>query len=537
MFGAMLAGHLLRKIPTKNGLWFTGKCLVFGQIMNAHRKINMPIRQTSPEGAAAPEATFDTSPPFEPVSVQPDKLRETLTRYAKERKELVQQVSSSYCEIEQLKTSLREERDTRGQLEEKLKDLMSAGIEHVRHEISGEPAPTDANAAALKKQVELQESQLREALAELDKVRAALAAGKSTSGKGSEELQSRVTETEAKLQLVTKDFEKQSAEVLRLQSERQLLAKANDELETRLTTYKGRDAAHQTELAEAERRVRDGVGTLARVTADLERERADRKRIDERAASLTAQVEAMHGQLRQHLESERENQSKSARLETDLRDREATVTLLQADLQKATIDLKLSEEQLKTTAQMSKEFEDSLRIFEEAKQVFQRTEQQLTSRVEADAKALAEAEAALQREIANREEMAKTLEGVQRQLKEETERSALELSRLQAAVEVERLDRKQLEGKAVHSRFISIDSARADRVLLARLRSRTSEPMEELLRSTRRLLENELPEDRKKLVETVLEQALLLKSNLQEASGQPGTGQPASEPPSVEKAA
>ena len=107
---------------------------------------------------------------------------------------------------------------------------------------------------------------------------------------------------------------------------------------------------------------------------------------------------------------------------------------------------------------------------------------------------------------------------MQQQLQQETEKSTIELSRLQAAVEVEKLERKQVEGKAIHSRYVANDSARADRVLLARLRSRTGEPMEELLRSTRRLLENDLPENQKKLVETVLEQALLLKSNLHEAS-------------------
>jgi chromosome segregation ATPase len=487
--------------------------------MNAHRKQNMPIRQSKPDGestAADSTLTVDVPPPFQPVSVQPDKLRETLTRYAKERKQLVQQVSESYCEIEQLKTALRQEKETRQQLEEKLKDVMTAGIEHVRHEISGDSAAQEANIAALKQQIEERDSQLRESTARLEEAKTALAAGKGAPAKESEQLQTR--ETEARLQSVTNDFEKQSGELLRLQSERQLLAKTNDELETRLHTYKDRDTAHQTELAEAERRVRDGVGTLARVTADLERERADRRRIEERGVSLAAQVESMHGQLRQHLESERENQNKIARLETELRERETTVTQLQSDLQKTAIDLSLAEEQLKTTAQMSKEFEDSLRIFEEARQVFLRTEEQLTSRVETSGKALSEAEAKLQTEAGARVELAKALEELQRQLEQETEKSALELSRLQAAVEVEKLQRKQLEGTAVQARYASIDSARADRVLLARLRTRTRGPMEELLSSTRRLLENDLPEDRKKLVETVLEQALLLKSNFHGAS-------------------
>jgi hypothetical protein len=400
--------------------------------------IDRDAENTEPQNDPVPATT-----PFPPASVQPDKLKETLNRYAKERKQLVQQVTTSFREIDQLKAGLREERQTRQQLEEKLKDLMSAGMQYVRHELKGEP-----------------QSPRKE--------------GRAVSKTQSQEGQSHASSEQ--------------------------------------------DSAHQMELAEAERRVRDGVASLARATAELEKERVNRRRIEDRASSLTVQVETMHEQLRQHLESERANENKIAQLENDLRERESKVSQLQADLQNVTTDLRLAEERLNTTAEISRQFEDSLQVADEAKQAFKRTEEQLTACLEASAQALSEADGRLKKETSERQELAKTVESLQRQLQQETEKSKLEISRLQAALQVEKLERTQNEGKAVQTRYASIESARADRILLARLRTRTRGPMDELLRSTRRLLEDELDENRKKLVESMLEQALLLKSNFLEGA-------------------
>jgi hypothetical protein len=216
-----------------------------------------------------------------------------------------------------------------------------------------------------------------------------------------------------------------------------------------------------------------------------------------------------------------------------LHEREVAGTQLQQDFHKAATDLRLADEQLKASAEMSRQFQESLQLFERAKQAFQRTEQQLASRLEAASKTLGETEASLQRETSERQKLTDVTERLQLRLQQQTEKSALELSRLQSALETEKLERKQLEGTAIHARYASIESARADRVLLARLRGRMREPIEELLRSARHLIEDELQPARRKVVESVLEQALLLKSNFQEASsaGEPPLAPAATQPP------
>lgn len=373
--------------------------------------------------------------------------------------------------INELRSSLGTEHEARLQLEEKLKDVMSAGMEFARNELSATP-----KARASSKQIQKLESQLREKTAELERAKADL----------------------------------------------QTL-KQNEPQETDGADLHRRVQESETELVEAERRVRDSVAALARATAELEKERVERRRLEERTNSLGAQVETMHEQFRHHLETERANQDKANQLENQLREGDAAAAQLRANLQKANADLQLAEEQLKTTAEMSRQFQESLRLSEQATQVFQRTEQQLTSRLETSAGALTESLVNLQKEASERQQLAATVETLQRQLQQDTEKNALEISRLEAALHIEQLERKQLEGNAIQSRYAAIESARADRVLLNRLRARIRGPMEELLRSTRRLLEIELADDQKKLVESVLEQALLLKSNFQEA---PATDEP-----------
>lgn len=284
-----------------------------------------------------------------------------------------------------------------------------------------------------------------------------------------------------------------------------------------MRALRDRQSSQDVALAEAERRARDGVTSLARVTADLEKERAERRRLDQRASSLAGQVEAMHEQLRQHLELERDNQNKVLDLESQLRERDARLTDLRTDLNRELTDRKLAEDQLNATSEMSSKFQEALRVFDEAKQAFQRTEKELTSRLETSAKALTESQSRLQKEVSERQQLTQTVKTLKQQLQEQSDKSAIEVSQLQSALQVAQAELKQMEGSAIHSRYASLEAARADRLLLNTMRTRMRDPLEQVLRSTRGLLEAELSAEHRKLVDSVLEQALLLQSNIQEA--------------------
>jgi len=93
------------------------------------------------------------------------------------------------------------------------------------------------------------------------------------------------------------------------------------------------EAADPGEVVELEARVRDGVASQARLTADLEKERGARRRSDRRAASLSAQLEKLHADLSEHLESERAAHSRISDLEQQLREQEEAVVRSTARLQ------------------------------------------------------------------------------------------------------------------------------------------------------------------------------------------------------------
>ena len=261
--------------------------------------------------------------------------------------------------------------------------------------------------------------------------------------------------------------------------------------------------------SELDRRLREGAAACARATADLEKERGERRRVEQRAASMAAQLQELHGQLKEHFESEGQNQKRSTEFEQQLREREEALARAQADLQKEKEERQLAEEQLRASTDLSATMRNCLSSFEAAKQALKRTQDELDSRLQASLKACAESEARLQKEIAERQRAEEAL----RSPREECQKSTLEISKLQSALEVEQAERKRLEGEAVQSRYASLDAART---LGNRLRRQIREPVENMMRTTRRLLESQLEEEPKKLVESVLENALLLQSSVQD---------------------
>jgi len=289
------------------------------------------------------------------------------------------------------------------------------------------------------------------------------------------------------------------------------------------------------ESSDVDRRLRESAASCARVTADLEKERGERRRVEQRAAAMAGQLQELHGQLKDHFESESQSQKRISEFEQQLREREEALTRTRADLQKEKEERQLAEEQLRASSDLSVHLRNCLASFETAKQAFKRTQDVLDSRLQVSVKASAEKEARLQKEIAERQRTEEAL----RTLQAQTQSGALELARLQSALEVEQAERKCLESDAIQSRYASLDSARAGVTVGNKIRRQIQEPVDNLMQSTRRLLESSLDDDSKKLVESVLENALLLQSTLQDLGNSstvppngPGSGETSGNLPS-----
>ena len=200
-----------------------------------------------------------------------------------------------------------------------------------------------------------------------------------------------------------------------------------------------------------------------------------------------------------------------------LREREDAVTKVSMDLQRETVNRQTAEEQLRATADMSDQLRNHLCLIEEAKQVFASRETDLESRLQANLSALRESEASVQKEANERRRLEEALQEAQRESQRQSDSNAIELSKLKSAMQVEQLERKGLEAQAIQSRYSSLDASRVGAAMVNKFRDRIRQPIDKLTQSARRLLEVQLEDEQKKLVESLLKNALLLQTSVRES--------------------
>ena len=225
----------------------------------------------------------------------------------------------------------------------------------------------------------------------------------------------------------------------------------------------------------------------------------------------------LHDGNKQHLASAEATQKRIIDLEQQLRDREDSVTRVSSDLQKEASSRHLAEEQLRSTGDLNGHLRNCLSSFELAKKGFKRMQEELETRQKANLAALKETETKLQAEAGERKRLEDALAASQRTFEEQTQQSSLDLTKLQSELEVEKFEQKRLQGEAIQSRYSSLDSARVGQAMVNNFRKQIEQPVDQLMQSTRRLLESQLEGEQKKLVESLLENALVLRTNLQES--------------------
>jgi len=451
--------------------------------------------------------------------------REELTgKFAKEQqvtaesgkrlKELEQHLGESAKELERAKAELEKQANERGRVEPELRRQLEAA------------GATIKQSEAAQKQAQARCAQLEQELAGLRQAREELA------GKFAKE--------------------QQSAAASRARIE---------ELKRQLQSG---DVERGAQITELEQRVRQGVAALTRATADLAKERGERQRSEQCAAALNARLQALHEEFSRTLQSQRVNLERISTLEEQLRQRDQAVAGWTAAIEQQQAESRVAEEQLRQAKDLNAQFQKNLSFFEEASKTFDRTRQDLQARLEASLSAVQESESKLQREGAERQRLADALEGVQRELqsqsqkretletqlqttlkalkesearlqkqaaerqrlndaletaqfslRDRSQRGELEFSKLQSDLQLEQVERKRLETQIARIRHTSLNAVRAARVLRNSLRRQIHEPVDNLYHSARSLLELQMGDQQKKLVEAVLQDVLLVQARLQ----------------------
>ncbi len=354
------------------------------------------------------------------------------------------------------------------------------------------------------------------------------------------------------------------ARCAQLEQELGSVSKARQELADKLAReQKAKDEAGAS-AGDPEHRVRQGVAALARVTAELAKERGERQRSEQRAAELTGRLQGLHEDLRRTLQAQREDLARINALEEQQRQTSQALDQRTADLQQEQAERQLAEEHVEKAKEVNAQLRKDLAFFEEVNKKFGGSRQELQARLEASLGAARENETRLQQENAERQRLAQGLEAAQRELQEQSRKREileqelqaardalqnreaalqtesaerqrlsealnsvrrnshdgserdLELTKLQSALEAEQVERKRLETQLAHLRHGARDAAHAARALRTSLRRQIREPADNLVHSTRSLLELELGEAQKKLAEAVLQDVLLVQARLSE---------------------
>ncbi len=267
--------------------------------------------------------------------------------------------------------------------------------------------------------------------------------------------------------------------------------------------------------SDVEQQVRQGVAALARATAELAKERGERQRGEQRMAELSGRMQALHEDLGRTLQVQREHLARITALEEEQRQSSELLERRAAELEQQQAELCLAEDELQKTKELNAQLRKDLSFFEEASKKFESARQELQSKLETTLATARETEARFQQEAAERQRLNQALDSVQRNLRDNSDRD-FEVSKLETALQVEQLERQRQGTQLTRLRQSALGSAHAARALRASLRRQIREPVDNLVHSTRRLLELEMGEEQKSLAEAVLQDVLLVQTRLRE---------------------
>jgi len=422
-------------------------------------------------------------------------LERSHTNLRNERHQVYDKYKAEHAAVEKSKRRI-------GELEKRLRERATE-LQHARSGLEKQAAESSRQQSELRAQLETARAMAERELGSLRQER--------------ETLNGRLGESASELERVKAELDQHAKERSRLELEHRSFADTTQALGLELRNLRESEAAHKADLLEMEGRLAENVALLARVTSDLETERNERHRLEQRAASLAAEMQELHKELRQHIGSEQASEQRIVGLMQQLGEREDAVTKVRMDLQREIVNRQTAEEHLRATADISDQLRNHLSLIEEAKQVFALRETDLESRLQASVDALRDREANVKKEANERRRLEEALQEAQRESQRQSDCNALELSKLKSAMQVEQLERKGLEAQAIQSRYSSLDSSRVGAAMVNSFRDRLRPPVDKLMQSARLLLEVQLDDEHKKLVESLLENALLLQTSVRES--------------------
>jgi len=329
-------------------------------------------------------------------------------------------------------------------------------------------------------------------------------------------LEQQLRAREESLVRVTQHLETEREERRRVELRGEGLIAQTQQLQDQLEQAGQREKENLGRIVQLEEQGQARSQELDQLQSGLASERGERRKVEERAQSLSVQLRELHRELDLHLRLEKEFQGKVAELEVQLSDRQQVLARVQSELEKESADRELAEQQMRAGGDISAKLQQYQASFEEARRAFDQTQQELESRLRAAAETAREREELLEREAGEKNRLQKELEVSRREFQAQTQQIAIERSKLQASLQVESMERRRLEGDAMHSRYASLQSSRSGRALVNGFRRQLEKPVDQLMNQARRMLAMEIDGDLKQIAESLMESAVSLQNSVRE---------------------
>ena len=186
----------------------------------------------------------------------------------------------------------------------------------------------------------------------------------------------------------------------------------------------------------------DEKPTYEALLKEVEQEREERRRLEQRASALSAQVSALHLQLSEHLEIETFNQKKVNGLEDQVRDWRNQITQLKNDLANEREATQAAHQKIEAANAVSTRLTEQLDSLKLVHDALGRTQAEAEGQLQVVNKELKQAQDALASETAKRQELERELTAAKQGHAEQQRTAKLELSKLETALKSKDHDEK-----------------------------------------------------------------------------------------------
>ena len=260
----------------------------------------------------------------------------------------------------------------------------------------------------------------------------------------------------------------------------------------------------------------ENTAEIVRLRSELERERGLRTRAEQRAASLNTQLQALNVQLNETLAAESTNSTRIAELENQFEVSQQLLSQERAQLEKESMERGAAEEQMQMLKELNGQLEASMASFEESNRILQQEKDELQRELQGSRDALHESELGREGEMKKRQEMELRMTTAVREQQDAEAKARSEMAKAESALRASELQCKRLEADLLRARSQASEQERQASRKAEEFRSRLREPVHNLNQTAYHLLQSDLPEDQKQMMEIMLREVLAVENSLRE---------------------